>query len=97
MAHKIQIARAWCDQCLMDCWHSCDEGTAEKKHLGEYNAELWQELTAKGYQVSHRGGVYTFTLYKAAPLAMPLDWQFINDRSEAMDETYQNELINQDW
>lgn len=92
MAHRIQIARAWCDQCLMDCWHSYDEGTSRKEHLGESNAAKWEELQDKGYQVSHRGGVYTFTLYKAQPLALPLDWQMA---LESREPEYVD--IEQDW
>jgi hypothetical protein len=82
MAHRIQIARAWCDEHLAQCWHSHDLATGANEHLGESNAAKWQELKDKGYQVSHRGGVFTFTLWKAAPLALPLDWQMVRESKE---------------
>lgn len=75
MANRIQIARAWCDEHLAQCWEAYDEGTGVHEHLGASNAAKWEELKAKGYQPAHRGGVYTFTLYKAQPLALQLDWQ----------------------
>lgn len=83
MTHRIQIARAWCDQCLRDCWFSFDEGTRISEHLGESNAEKWNELKSKGYQPRHNGGgAFTFTLWKAAPLALPLEWQILAESKE---------------
>jgi len=89
MANRIQLARAWCDQCLSDCWFAFNEQTGVNQHLGESNAEKWVELKAQGYEPAHRGGVYTFTQWKAAPLALPLEWQMIA-------ESKQPEYI-QDW
>lgn len=90
MAHKIQISRAWCDDDLCQCWFSFDETTRVTEHLGTSNAAKWDELKAKGYQVKHNGGgVFTFTLWKAAPLAMPFEWQMVR-------ETKEPEYI-QDW
>lgn len=83
MAHRIQIARAWCDECLANCWHAYDEGTGVRQHLGASNAAKWEELKAKGYQAKHSGGgAYTFTLWKAAPLALPLEWQILAESKE---------------
>ena len=82
MTNRVQISRAWCDECLAQCWHAHDESTGRNEHLGNSNAAKWQELKDKGYQVSHRGGVYTFTLWKAAPLALPLEWQILAESKE---------------
>jgi hypothetical protein len=100
MTHKIHIARAWCDECLRDCFFAYDEATGQNQHVGPESQDLSekaQELGRKGYKASHRSGVFTYTLYKAAPLALPLDWQFVNDRYEAMDAARQKELLEQDW
>jgi hypothetical protein len=82
MAHRIQIARAWCDECLDQCWFSYDEASGVNEHLGTSNASKWQALKDKGYQIAHSGGgVFTFTLYKAAPL-IPLEWQMVAESRE---------------
>jgi hypothetical protein len=96
MAHRIQIARAWCDECLCDCWFAYDESTRISEHLGTSNAKKWEELKAQGYQVTHRGGgVFTFTQWKAAPLALPLEWQILADNIPLW-ESKQPEYV-QDW
>jgi hypothetical protein len=95
MANRIQIARAWCDECLGQCWFSFNEQTQAHEHLGDSNAAKWDELKAQGYQPAHQGGVYTFTLYKAAPLALPLEWQIIAD-AITLRESKEPEYI-QDW
>ena len=80
--NRTRIARSWCDECLDNCWFAFDEQTRVTEHLGDSNAKKWEELKAQGYQVAHRGGVYTFTQWKAAPLALPLEWQMIAERKE---------------
>lgn len=90
MAQRIQIARAWCDECLAQCWFAFDEQTRVNEHLGMDNSKKWEELKAQGYQPAHRGGVYTFTLWKAQPLALPLDWQMAIEERQHID-------VNQDW
>lgn len=65
----------------------------QREHIGANTADLGQkseELKARGYQASHRAGVFTFTLWKAAPLALPLDWQMAIEERESVD-------IYQDW
>lgn len=93
MAQRIQIARAWCDECLRDCFQSYDESTGKREHIGPETQDLGkktEELKARGYQVSHRAGVFTFTLWKAAPLALPLEWQMLIEEHEKIDRF-------QDW
>lgn len=93
MAHRIQIARAWCDECLSQCFFAHDENTGVNQHLGNSTSDLAtksQELKAKGYYESHRSGVYTYTLYKAAPLALPLEWQMAIEERQLVD-------VDQDW
>lgn len=82
MAHRIQLARAWCDEHLAPCWWAYDEASQISEHLGETNAKKWNELKEKGYQASHRGGAYTFTLYKSASLSSPLEWQVLAESKE---------------
>ena len=93
---RIRIARAWCDECLRDCWFSFNENTFEHKHIGIDISQVWENLKAQGYQVAHRAGVFTFTQWKGsplapcdtAPLALPLDWQMAIEERESVD-TYQ--------
>lgn len=84
MAHRVQISRAWCDECLNQCFFAHDEGTRRNQHLGPNTIDLAhkaEELKAKGYTASHRSGVYTYTMYKAAPL-IPLEWQILAESKE---------------
>lgn len=93
MSHRIQIARAWCDACLMQCFFAHDESTGQNQHLGAQTTDLAhkaEELKAKGFRASHRSGVYTYTLWKSAPLALPLDWQMAIEERQYID-------VDQDW
>lgn len=93
MAHRIQIARAWCDECLQDCFFSYDESTGRKEHLGASTTDLGrksEELKERGFVASHRSGVFTYTRYNSQPLALPLDWQMAGDERESVD-------VYQDW
>jgi len=93
MAHRIQIARAWCDECLSQCFFARDESTGTNQHLGASTSDLGrksEELKARGFLASHRSGVFTYTLYKSQPLALPLDWQMAIEERESVDQ-------EQDW
>lgn len=95
MAHTIQMSRAWCDECLRDCWFTFDEQSQVNQHIGQDNAHAWNTLKAQGYTVKHSGGgAFTFTLWKARPLALPLDWQMAIEERETKEPEY---LENQDW
>jgi len=89
MAHKIQISRAWCNECLSECFFAFDTATGQSTHVGPDTSDLAHkgaELSAQGYTSSHHGGVYTYTLYKAAPLIpLPLDWQMAMEARETID------------
>lgn len=80
MAHRIQFSRAWCDDHLAQCYYSHDESTGVNQHVGtsaDFGRQVAQ-LQARGYVGSHKGGgVFVYTLYKAAPLALPLEWQIV--------------------
>lgn len=85
MTNRIQITRAWCDECLGECFHAYNEGTGEHEHLGPDTADLarkGEELKAQGYQSSHRGGVFTYTLYKDHLHPVPLEWQLLAESKE---------------
>mgnify|MGYP001586841442 CR=1 FL=1 len=93
MAIRIQIARAWCDACLASCYQAYDESTGIRSHVGNTTADLGAytaPLKERGFYISHRGGVYTATLYKSQPLALPLDWQMAIEERESVD-------VDQDW
>lgn len=77
------MARAWCDEHLAQCWETYDEATGVHEHIGLSNADKWNKLKAKGYQPKHMGGgVFTFTLWKAAPLTLPPEWQMVRESKE---------------
>lgn len=81
------IARAWCDECLMDCFFAYDEATGANEHLGASSSDLANkaaDLQSRGYVASHRNRVYTYTLYKAASLAqpLPLEWEMLQEAKE---------------
>jgi len=93
MTHRIQIARAWCDECLSECFFAHDESTRANEHLGASTSDLGRkskELKENGFVASHRSGIFIFTLYKSQPLALPLDWQKAIEERESVD-------VYQDW
>lgn len=93
---RVQFSKAWCNECFANCYFSYNEQTSETKHIGAGTVNLAQELEPlkkSGYYIKHSGhGDYTATLYKAAPIALPLDWQIalIETHEPAIDQ-------NQDW
>lgn len=94
MAHRIQISRAWCDECLCNCFHAYDESTGENQHVGNTTYDLGQytaPLIKRGYLASHRNGVFTYTLYKDHLHPVPLEWQLL---AESKEPEY---LRDQDW
>lgn len=83
MAHRVQISRAWCNECLSQCWFSYDESSGVNEHLGESNATKWKSLKAQGYLAKHNGGgVFTFTLYKDHLHSLPLEWHILAESKE---------------
>ena len=95
--NQITAARAWCDECFANCYHAYNHNTGQKTHIGPTTADLGayaEKLTTKGYRAAHKGGgTFTYTLYKSAPLALPLDWQMAIDEQH---QTKEPEYI-QDW
>lgn len=66
----------------MDCFQSYDESTGIREHLGPDTQDLarkGQELKNSGYLISHRNGVFTYTLYKDHLHPLPLEWQMSLD------------------
>lgn len=89
MAQKIHLSNTWCDEHLARCWQSYNEGTGENKHIN-YTQET-KALPLRGYiYTGHRAGVFTYSLRKSQPLALPLDWQMAIEERESVDEY-------QDW
>lgn len=84
MAHKIEFKKAWCDECFADCYFSYDHSTGVSQHIGTGTPALskaLQPLKQQGYYVKHLGhGDYSATIYKAAPLALPLEWQIAESK-----------------
>jgi hypothetical protein len=94
---RIEFSRAWCADCFDDCYWSYNAQTGITRHIGSGTLALaaaLNPLKRAGYYISHRGhGDYTATLYKAAPIALPLDWQMamqLADQRETVDQ-------DQDW
>jgi hypothetical protein len=88
MAHRIEFKKTWCDECFADCYFSYDHSTGINKHEGVGTNALSKALAplkTQGYYVKHLGrGDYEATLYKAAPLAipLPLEWQILAESKE---------------
>jgi len=94
---RIQFRKAWCNECFANCYWSHNDSTGQAKHVGTGTpalADALEPLRRAGYYISHLGhGDYTATLYKAAPIALPPDWQIalqLADQRENVD-------TDQDW
>jgi len=76
----VKIARAWCDEHMIDCFFAHNENTGETEHVESYTAKSRQLQEQGYYYAGHKQGVFTFCLQKSAPLNLPLAWQM---RAEA--------------
>jgi hypothetical protein len=81
MSEEIVIARAWCKECLRDCFQSYNESTGQHKHIGPDTSDLaayTADLKSFGFRFGgHRSGTFRFYRYKSQPLvieAQQLDW-----------------------
>jgi len=91
MAQTVTLSRAYCDDHMGECWQAHNEATGKTECVPSYTEES-QKLKSQGYvYTGHRAGLYTYSLRKSAPLALPLDWQIaIEERPEYVD-------VYQDW
>lgn len=93
----IEFKRAWCAECWMNCYFSYSSSTGRTTHVGDSAsmAEALAKLTRSGYSTRHDGrGDYSARLWKAAPIALPIDWQMGLELADQPRETVDQ---NQDW
>ena len=81
LSEEIVIARAWCKECLRDCFQAYNETTGRHTHLGPETTDLvtyTDELKTKGFQYGgHHSGTWKYYRRVNQPLALnthDLDW-----------------------
>jgi hypothetical protein len=95
MANHVIVTRdrVYCDRHIDLCHQAYDDATGLTKCI-EDPAAYGKRLLAMGYYYSgHNHGLYTYTLRKSSPLALPADWQMA---LELADQRETREIV-QDW
>ena len=90
----IKLSRAYCEEDMKDCVFSFNENTGITTHCKDMGTEM-QSLEAQGYRYQgHKNGVYTYCLYKAAPLTAD---EAAYQMALNLDAAFEAKLQNQDW